>query len=135
MLHPEAGHPNIAKTYVWLAPAIPLLVILQAIFIGAGLYEKHVFVDVHAGVADLGGILAVIVLPALSVLSRFPASTGIVRLSFLVALLWLIQITPGGYIKDVPWFAILHIPNAFLIFAVSLAVTGRAYRFVRRNKA
>ena len=124
----QAGRPGPAKLFLAIVQIIPLVVVLQAVLIGVGLYEKRDFVDVHAWVGFLGSILVVIILPALVFAARFPASSGYRRLTLVLAGLWLFQFLIGPDIKDMPWIAPIHIPNAFFIFGVSLVLAMRARR-------
>jgi hypothetical protein len=129
------GRPRVAKAYAWLISLLALAVILQGAFAAAGLYHDRDLIAFHRMLGDLSMILAVLVLLPLAFLARFPRSLRIGLLTAVLAVLWIVQYFLGDFIGQVRWLAILHVPNAFLMFGLALFLAGLAHRVVWRRPA
>ncbi|MBM3926407.1 MAG: hypothetical protein FJ320_10590 [SAR202 cluster bacterium] len=127
------GRPKFARIFAMLVPLLPLILLLQAIMF-AGFYEEfnRDFLDIHLYVARISNIFVVLLL-VIAFVARFPRSYRVLPIMIAIALLWIIQDAMGESISDARWLVWLHIPNAFILFGLTIALAGRLHRQVLRK--
>ena len=127
----QLRRPKAARVYAWLVSAVPVLFVLIAGLVGAGLG-----IDAHRGLGEIFGILAIVGLLPLAFRAGFPGHLRVGPLTALLVALWMVQLILGLAIEEHNRWAIsLHIPNAFLIFGLSLLLAVLAQRAVRKAPA
>ena len=99
----------------------------------AGFYSEasQDWLDGHRIVGDLFLTVVLIVLLSLAYAARFPGGLKMEPLTWVLAVLWVVQWAFGNWTEDARWLAILHISNAFLVFGYTVFLTGKAHRAVR----
>ena len=128
--------PKAARAYAWLVSAVPVLFVLIAGLVGAGLGIDPAFIDAHRGLGELFGLLAIVGLLPLAFRAGFLMHLRVGPLTALLVALWMVQLILGLAIEENSRWAIsLHIPNAFLIFGLSLLLAVLAQRAVRKAPA
>jgi hypothetical protein len=120
---PDTSEP---RSGVWTALKIiaaitPLLVLLQAVLAGRGLYIDHDYIDIHGGVAN-GIMLVVLAQAVLAYLAMARGYAGGWLFGGCVALVVLVvaQIGLGYSGRDSANSAAIHIPNGVLILGLSV---------------
>lgn len=115
---------------------MPVLFLLFAALAGAGHRPNQTFIDIHGGLGELFGLLAIVVLPPLAFLAGFPKRLWIGPLTVLLVVLWIIQTLLGFTIEEGGrWAIAIHLPNPLLIFALGILLAVLAHRAVRRTGA
>jgi heme A synthase len=130
------GRPRLARAFAWLISIYPLLVILQSLFFALFYSQDPDWIDIHAVFGDISTIVLVLIALPLAFFSRFPRESRIVLLTVILAVLWIVQLVLGYTITentDNRWLASLHIPNAFILFGLGIAIAARAHRLVFRR--
>jgi hypothetical protein len=114
------------RSGVWTALKIiaaitPLLVLLQAVLAGRGLYINHDFIDIHGGVANVI-MLVVIAQAVLAYLAMARGYAGRWLFGICCGIVGLViaQIGLGYAGDDGGNAAALHIPNGVLILGLSV---------------
>ena len=127
------GRPKLARIFAWLVPILPLVLLLQAIMF-SGYYEEfnRDFLDIHLYVARVSNLFVILLL-ILALIVRFPRSYRILPLIAAVTFLWIAQDAMGESISDARWLVWLHIPNAFILFGLSIILAARVHRLVFRK--
>jgi hypothetical protein len=109
--------------YKWLritSLLVLLLVLIQAVFAGRGLWFGGNAINIHGGIANLTGlaVLAQLVLVFVAGL-RGRASTPIIVTNVVLFILTFAQFGLGYGGRDNATAASLHVPNGVLIFGVA----------------
>jgi hypothetical protein len=127
------GRLKLARLFALLMPLLPLILLLQA-FMFSGYYEdfNRDFLDVHLYVARISNLIVILLL-ILALLARFPRSYRILPLTVAVTFLWIAQDAMGESISDARWLVWLHIPNAFVLFGLTIVLSARLHRLVLRK--
>ena len=132
----QLGRPKVARTYAWAVSLVPVLFLLFAALAGAGHGIDPDFIDIHRGLGDLFGLLAIFVLPPLGFLAGFPKRLRIGPLTVLLVVLWIIQALLGIIIEEGGrWAIAIHLHNPLLIFALGILLAVLAHKAVRRASA
>jgi len=92
------------------------------------------FLDVHLIVARISNLF-VILLFIIALLARFPRASRVLPFMVAITLLWIAQDAMGEAISDNRWLVWIHIPNAFVLFGLSLTLAARTHRLVFRRES
>jgi hypothetical protein len=104
--------------------------LVEAALAGVFLYTQATLIRLHMHVRSLLVVVAVVVL-LLSALARFDPRHGIVPLAAAQLVLFAGQFALGLLGRDSTAAASLHVPNAFVVFTVSLLWLVRARRAIK----
>ena len=123
------------RAYAMLMPLAALSVVVQAILF-AGRYSEgqswYLTAHMHVGSASL---LIVVVCLGLAIFGKFPQATRILPITGILVALWLGQYLLGEYSDKVRWLSFLHIPLAFVVFGLSVMLSGRSHRLMAQRRA
>jgi uncharacterized membrane protein len=126
--------PNLAPIFRWLTLATALLVLLQAVLAGRGLWIDPDFIDMHEVVANLL-FLVVVVQLVLAFAIGIPGELGRrlkwMNLVLLVALV--VQIALGYSGPESREAAAWHIPLGVFIFGLAGAIADMAPKILKRG--
>ena len=127
--------PKMVCAFAVLMPMLALSVVLQGIFF-AGRYTQGQawYQAAHLHLGHIATTVMVVCLLA-AVLARFPQATRILPLTVVLALLWVAQYLLGQYSDVRTWFSFIHIPLAFVIFGLTLILSGRGHRHMAERRA
>jgi hypothetical protein len=126
--------PNLAPIFRWLTLVTAILVLLQAILAGRGLWIDPDFIDMHEIVANLL-FLVVVVQLALAFAIGIPGDLGrrmkVMNAVLLVALV--VQIALGYSGPESREAAAWHIPLGVFIFGLAGAIADMAPRILKQG--
>jgi hypothetical protein len=133
---PAATRPSLVQALRFVAPLVPLLILIQAFFAGRGLFLDNDLIDVHGGLGNVT-LLLVIVQAALVLFAGLRGSTRIplIAISLLLVVLVFVQLALGYSGRDGGQAAAWHVPNGVLLFGLSLGVNARIARYRREFAA
>lgn len=119
------------RAYQWLritSALVLLLVLIQAVFAGRGLWFGGNAIDIHGGIANLTGlvVLAQLVLVFVAGLSG-SFRTSLIATNVLLFILVVVQFGLGYGGRDNATAASLHVPNGVLIFGVATVASCLAW--------
>ncbi len=137
MIDPPAARPGLVQGLRILAPLITLMVLVQAAFIGQGLYRPDTdLVRVHGYIGN-ATFLLVAVQTALAFFAGFRGRTRATLLGTSIVLLILViaQIGLGYSGRDGGQAAAWHIPNGVLIFGLTVSNMSFLARYRRDTEA
>lgn len=121
--------PNLAPIFRWLTVITAVLVLIQALFAGRGLWLNRTFIDYHEILANLLFLLAVAQV-VLVLAIRIPGDLGrrLLVLNALLAVLMIVQ-TGLGYVgRDELEARAWHFPLGVLIFGLAVLIAAMAPR-------
>ena len=125
----KAGRPKAAQIYVLGIGLAGLVVIVQGIMFGGFYSGRGNLLNVHEELGSISGIGVLVIVTPLGFLAKFPKEWRIGWLTLVLGVLWNIQAHVFGYgIKDERTLEMVHIPVAFLIFAMALYLAGKTYK-------
>lgn len=133
---PAAIRPSLVQVLRFVAPLVPLVILVQAFFAGRGLFLDNDLIDVHGGLGNVT-LLLLIVQAALVLFAGLRGSTRIplIVVSVLLVVLVIVQLAPGYSGRDGGQAAAWHVPNGVLLFGLSLGVNARIARYRRDSAA
>lgn len=114
--------PAVIRPLGAVAPLVALLVLIQAVFAGRGLFVDTGAIDIHGGIGT-ATFLAVLIQTALVLIAGFGggARMVLVGINLLLPLLGIVQLALGFSGRDGGQAAALHVPNGVLIFSLTVA--------------
>jgi hypothetical protein len=121
--------PGPARTSFRIQHLIVLGMLAQAVLAGFFIYTQATLIHLHRQVGSLLLALSLVVL-VLAALSRFDPRHGLVPLATVQLVLAAGQFALGLAGRDFPLAAALHVPNAFIVFTVSMLWLVRARRAI-----
>ncbi len=122
--------PGPARAGFGVQHLLVLGMLVQAALAGFFLYSQATLIRLHMHVGSLLTVVALVVL-VLTVLARFDPRHGLVPLAAVQLVLVAGQFMLGFLGRDSHVAASLHVPNAFIVFTVSLLWLVRARRAIR----
>ena len=121
---------GLARAAFGVQHLLVLGMLVQAALAGFFLYTQPTLIHLHRHVGSLLVVVALAVI-VLTLLARFDARHGLVPLSTAQLVLVAGQFALGLLGRDSTAAASLHVPNAFLVFTVSLLWLVRARRALK----
>ena len=136
MIDPPAARPGLVQGLRILAPLITLMVLIQAVFAGRGLFINTDNFDIHGYIGN-ATFLLVAVQTALAFFAGFRGRTRATLLGTSVVLLILViaQIGLGYSGRDGGQAAAWHVPNGVLIFGLTVSNMSFLARYRRDAEA
>jgi hypothetical protein len=133
---PAAIRPSLVQVLRFVAPLVPLVILVQAFFAGRGLFLDNDLIDVHGGLGNVT-LLLVIVQAALVLFAGLRGSTRIplIVVSVLLVVLVIVQLAPGYSGRDGGQAAAWHVPNGVLVLGLSGRVNALLDRYRRESAA
>jgi hypothetical protein len=133
---PAAARPSLLQALRFVAPLVPLVILVQAFFAGRGLFLDNDLIDVHGGLGNVT-LLLVIVQAALVLFAGLRGSTRIplIVVSVLLVVLVIVQLALGYSGRDGGQAAAWHVTNGVLVFGLSVGVNNRIGRYRRESAA
>jgi uncharacterized membrane protein (UPF0182 family) len=127
------ARPGVLQALRIVAPVITVLVFIQAIFAGQGLFVDSDYIDIHG---FIGNITFLFVL-AQAVLVFFAGlrgrdRTALIGMSLVLLVLVIAQLGMGYAGRDGGTPAALHVPNGVAIMALSVGTASYVFR-IRGN--
>jgi hypothetical protein len=121
------ARPGVIQALRIVSPLIVVVILVQAVFAGRGLFLDTDNLSVHGGIGMLTLLLAVVqaVLVLLSGL-RGGIRTGLIAASVLLVALVVVQMGLGEAGSDGGQAAALHVPNGVLIFGIATGFAATA---------
>ncbi|CAN5581597.1 hypothetical protein BH23CHL4_BH23CHL4_20690 [soil metagenome] len=114
------ANPKLLSPYHWLTLLTTLLVLLQAVLAGQGLFEDRDFIDIHEMVANIFFLAVVLQLLATVLLKAGgPIGKQLLIMNGLLLVLTLVQIGLGYAGRETAQAAAWHIPNGVLLFGLA----------------
>jgi len=112
--------PKVVQALRILAPLISLLVLVQAVFAGRGLFLDVDAIDIHGGIGNLTLLLVVAQTVLVLVAGlRGRTRTGLLGMSLLLLVLVIAQLGLGYSGREGGQAAAWHVPNGVLIFGLT----------------
>jgi hypothetical protein len=131
------GRPQLLRWLKILAPVTALVVLIQAIFAGRGLYVNGDDIDLHGMIGNFTFLL-VLIQAGLAIFTGFRGSERMkmIGANALLLLLVFAQLGLGYSGRSGGTPASLHVPNGVLIFGLSVGITAflMTYRDVSRSR-
>jgi hypothetical protein len=124
---------GLARASFGTAHLIVLGIVVQAALAGFFLYSLPTLIHIHM---QLGGALVAVSLVHLILVlaARFDVSTGLVPLGVVLVVFSAGQFALGLLGRNATLAAALHVPNAFILFAVAMLWITRARRALRGGR-
>ena len=128
---------RVAIAYTVLIALVTFSVVVQGfLFSGFIAGEGLDYRDAHGLVGTLVGFIMLVVVIPLAFVAKFPKQMRIGWWTVGLTLLYNVQGHVLGFgIEDVRSLEMIHIPVAFLIFGISIYLTGRVYAVLRASGA
>jgi hypothetical protein len=127
-----ATRPGLIRWLRYSAPLLTLLVLIQAIFAGRGLYINHDSIDLHGQIGNATFLVALIQTALVFAIGlRGQTRTWLLGGSVVLLLLIVAQLGLGYGGRDSTTAASLHVPNGVLIFGLTTAMLSLVYRLER----
>ncbi|MGD9890915.1 MAG: hypothetical protein AB7R89_07585 [Dehalococcoidia bacterium] len=119
--------PGVVQALRIVSPLIVIVILIQAVFAGRGLFLDTDNLSVHGGIGMLTLLLAVVqaVLVPLTGI-RGGLRTGLIAASVVLVGLVVVQLGLGEAGKDGGQAAALHVPNGVLIFGIASGIAAKA---------
>ncbi len=126
-VQPRAGQsatrPGVVQALRIVSPLIVVVILIQAVFAGRGLFLNTDNLSVHGGIGMLTLLLAV----AQAVLAPIARFQGVTRTALIAATVTLaglvvVQLGLGEAGSDGGQAAALHVPNGVLIFGIATGI-------------
>jgi hypothetical protein len=113
-------HPGLVQALRVIAPLTSLVVLIQAIFAGQGLFNDTDLITVHGGIGNLT-LLLVLIQTGLVLFAGFRGRTRtiLLGLNLLLPVLVVVQIALGYAGEDGGQAAAWHVPNGVAIFGLT----------------
>jgi hypothetical protein len=128
----SANRPELIRWLRYSAPLLTLLVLIQAIFAGRGLYINHDSIDLHGQIGNATFLVALIQTALVFAIGlRGQMRTWLLGGNALLLLLIVAQLGLGYGGRDSTTAASLHVPNGVLIFGLTTAILSLVYRLER----
>jgi hypothetical protein len=127
--------PNLLPVFRWLTVLTAVLVLVQALFAGRGLWLNRTFIDYHEILANLLFLLAVAQV-VLVLAIRIPGAIGkrLLALNAVLTLLMLVQ-TGLGYVgREELEARAWHFPVGVLIFGLAVLIAAMAMQIERTGE-
>jgi len=123
----SAMRPGVVQALRIVSPLIVIVILIQAVFAGRGLFLDTDNLSVHGGIGMLTLLLAVVqtVLVPLSGI-RGGIRAGLIAASAVLVGLVVVQLGLGEAGKDGGQAAALHVPNGVLIFGIAAGIAAKA---------
>lgn len=133
---PAAARPSLVQALHFVAPLVPLFILIQAFLAGRGLFLDNDLIDVHGGLGNVTLLLA-IVQAALVLFAGLRGSTRIplIVVSVLLAVLVIVQLALGYSGRDGGQAAAWHVPIGVLVVGLSVGVNALIDRCRRESAA
>ncbi len=136
MIDPPAARPGLVQGLRVVAPLITLLVLVQAVFAGRGLFIDADNFDIHGVIGNITFLL-VVIQAALVFFAGFRGRTRATLLgtSLLLVILMVVQLGLGYSGQDGGQPAVWHVPNGVLIFGLTVSNMSFLARYRREEDA
>ena len=136
MIDPPAARPGLVQGLRVVAPLITLLVLVQAVFAGRGLFIDADNFDIHGVIGNITFLL-VVIQAALVFFAGFRGRTHATLLgtSLLLVILVVVQLWHGYSGQDGGQPAVWHVPNGVLIFGLTVSNMSFLARYRREEDA
>jgi len=127
--------PSLVPVFRWMTVLTAVLVLVQALFAGRGLWLNRTFIDYHEILANLLFLLAVAQV-VLVLAIRIPGAIGkrLLALNAVLTLLMLVQ-TGLGYVgREELEARAWHFPVGVLIFGLAVLIAAMAMQIERTRE-
>jgi hypothetical protein len=133
---PAATRPLLVQALRVVAALLPLVILVQAFFVGRGLFLDSDLIDVHGVLGNVTLLLVIVQ----TVLVLFAGLRGrmripLIAISVLLVVLVCVQLALGYSDRDSGQAAAWHVPNGVLIFGLGLGFNARVNRYRRESAA
>lgn len=126
--------PNLAPIFRWLTVVTAVLVLVQALFAGRGLWLNRTFIDYHEILANILFLMAV-AQAALVLATGIPGQLGkrLLWLNGLLAVLMVVQTGLGYSGREELEARAWHFPVGVLIFGLAVLIAAIAPQIERQG--
>jgi hypothetical protein len=130
----QMRRPNLAPIFRWLTVVTAVLVLVQALFAGRGLWLNRTFIDYHEILANILFLMAV-AQAALVLATGIPGQLGkrLLWLNGLLAVLMVVQTGLGYSGREELEARAWHFPVGVLIFGLAVLIAAIAPQIERQG--